>query len=512
MLKSWHVLAAAFIVLMLMMPAFAESNDGNLLKVTMIFDPGSTLDPAYKYTGWYVREAGIYETLFAYDKDMNLIPELASGFSQINDTAYTIHLRTGVKFHDGTPFNADSVVYSLGRVLASSNTRHNEYSFIQSVTKSDDNNVMITTKEPYSPLIASLSDPLTSMVKPGIDFNKTAIGTGPFMFDSYEKSVKLTVKKNENYWGGMPKLDGAVINYVSDPTTRALQIEGKESQIVLSVPPSEVKTINADPNLQVINKNTLRTYFMYVNMRKGPLDNLKIRQALNYAINKQEIVDSALEGIGGTPATGIFPSVSSWSANDKLNGYEFDQTKAKELLKEAGISDTNGDGKLRYSNGDPFSITIKTYTSRPELKPSAELVAAQLQAIGIQAKVVIEESGALSADLKSGNYDLALYAWNTLPTGDPDYFVSKHFKTGGSDASLSGYSNTQVDSWIQKARETFDTDQRKDYYTKIQEQVLVDSPEINLFYLNYLIGENKAVKGFEIYPNEYTVLTKDISL
>lgn len=494
-----------------MIPAFAESSDGKILKVTLIFDPGSTLDPAYKYTGWYVREAGIYETLFAYDKDMNLIPELATGYTQINNTAYMIHLRKGVKFHDGTPFNADSVVYSLGRVLDPTNTRHNEYSFIKSVIKSDDYNVTITTKEPYSPTIASLSDPLTSMVKSGIDFNKTAIGTGPFMFESYEKGVKLTVKKNENYWGGSPKLDGAEINYVSDPTTRALQIEGKDSQIVLSVPPSEVKTINADPNLKVINKNTLRTYFMYVNMRKAPLDNLKVRQALNYAINRQEIVDSALEGIGGTPAKCIFPSVSSWSANDKLKGYEFNQSKAQELLKDAGIVDTNGDGKLLY-NGKPFNITIKTYTSRPELKPSAELVAAQLQAIGIQAKVVIEESGALSADLKNGNYDLALYAWNTAPTGDPDYFISKHFETGGSDASLTGYSNPQVDSWIEKGRETFDASQRMDYYTKIQEQVLADSPEINLFYLNMLIGENKAVKGFEIYPNEYTFMTKDISL
>jgi len=404
------------------------------------------------------------------------------------------------------------VVYSLERVMASSNSRHSEYSFIESVTKDDEFTVAIKTKEPYSPTIASLVDPLVSIVKPDVDINKTPVGTGPFKFKSYEKGVKLSVTRNDEYWGERPKLDGADLFFVSDPMTRAMQLEGGDVDIVRGLPQTEVKRHKEQIKPRGSGKGDPARELPYVNMRKAPFDNLSVRQALNHAIDRQEIVDTALEGVGGVPAIGVFSSVNPWSANDELKPYAYDTTKAKELLAQAGITDTDGDGWLDFQ-GKPFNITIKTYTSRAENKPSAEVIAAQLEKIGIKSGVEVLETGALSSDLSNGNYDLALYSWSTGTTGDPDYFLSKHYESKGAEAKKTGYSNPDVDSWLQKARATFDQKERMDYYTKVQEQVFVDSPNIFLFYLNELVGQNKRVKGYEIYPScEITFLTPDLSL
>ncbi|NMC10120.1 MAG: ABC transporter substrate-binding protein [Methanothrix sp.] len=511
--KLSAIMATFLILLLLTSPVIADSGSSEkILKADLIFGPDENLDPAYKYTGWYMREAGIYDTLFALDKDMNLVPSLATGFDQISDTEYKIHLRDDVKFHDGTPLNADAVVYSLQRVMASSNSRHSEYSFIESVTKDDENTVTIKTKEPYSPTIASLVDPLVSIVKPDVDLNKTPVGTGPFKFKSYEKGVKLSVTRNDEYWKEKPKLDGAELFFVSDPMTRAMQLEGGDVDIIRGLPQTEVKNIKSKSNLEVLEKETLRENLLYVNMRKAPLDNLSVRHALNHAIDRQEIVDTALEGVGGVPAIGVFSSINPWSANDELKPYAYDTSKAKELLRQAGITDADGDGWLDFQ-GKPFTITIKTYTSRAENKPSAEVIAAQLEKIGIKSGVEVLETGALSSDLSNGNYDLALYSWSTGTTGDPDYFLSKHYESKGAEAKKTGYFNPDVDLWLQKARATFDQKERMNYYAKVQEQIFLDSPNIFLFYLNELVGENKRVKGYEIYPScEITFLTPDMSL
>lgn len=515
-IKKLCAIAAIFLILLsLSLPALADSNSGSsgkTLKADLIFGPDENLDPAYKYTGWYMHEAGIYETLFSLDENMNLVPTLATGFDQVSDTEYRIHLRPNVKFHDGTPLSADAVVYSLERVMDSSNSRHGEFNFIESVKADDDNTVTIKTKQPHSPTIASLIDPLVCIVKPDVNLNSTPVGTGPFKFDSFEKDVMLTVVRNDDYWGDKPKLDGAVLYFVSDPMTRAMQLEGGDVDIALGIPQTEVENLKSQSDLKVLSEVTLRENLIYINMKKAPFDNLLVRQALNYAINRQEIVDTALEGVGGIAAIGPLSSSDKWSANDDLTPYEFDANKAKELLKQAGITDTDGDGWLDFQ-GKPLEITIKTYTSRAENKPSAEVVAAQLEKVGIKSHVEVVESGAFSSDLSQGNYDLGLGSFNTGTTGDPDYTLSKHFESTGSEAKKTGYSNADVDKWLQEARATTDEKERMEYYKKVQEQVLKDSPEIILFYLNVLVGENKKVDGFIMYPSsEINFLTPKLSL
>jgi peptide/nickel transport system substrate-binding protein len=482
---------------------------GGTLKAAMIFFK-ETVDPADGWTGWYVRKAGIYETLFANDENMVLISELAIDYEQVSDTEWEISLREDVTFHDGTQFNADAVVYSINRVLDESNSRHTEYDFIDSVEKKDDFTVTITTEEAYAPTIASLTDPVTSIVSPNVeDLGTEAAGTGPFKLVEFEPAVSMSVERNDNYWGGPVKLESATFEYIKDPQTRAYMLEAGEVDMARGIPQAEADIIDDKADLDVISKETLRTYFMYVNTEKAPLNDVKVRQAINYAINREQIVETALEGVGGVAAKSVFPSIMPWSANDDLEGYLHNQTEARSLLADCGITDTDGDGVLDY-DGSPFELTIKTYTTRPELKPTAEVIVEQLKEIGIKASVETRDIPTLREEVAEGNYDLALYAWGVGLSGDPDYFLSSHFESTGNEAGLTGYSNPEVDQLIEEGRTTFDYDTRWDIYKQVQEQILEDSPEIFVFYLNELVGLNTGVKGYEIYPNEITFLTKDM--
>lgn len=482
------------------------------LKAVMIFFKDS-LDPANGWMGWYVREAGIYETLFYLDENAVIKPELATGYDQISDTEWRIHLRKGVLFHDGTPFTADAVVYSLDRVIDPDNSRHTEYDFIQSITKDDDYNITITTTEPYAPTIASLADPLCSIVSPALeDPANEASGTGPFMLESWEPKASVSLVKNPCYWGGDVKLHSARIDYIDDPTARALSLQSGDADLVESIPASYYEALQSDPAYQMMSKTTLRDYFMFVNTGKPPLNNTNVRQALNYAIDRQGVVDSALEGVGGTAELGIFPSIMPWSASNRgLTGYDYNPTKAKELLAAAGVTDTDGDGWLDY-DGAPFTLTIETYTSRPALPAASNIIADQFEQIGIKTTVKELSSSAVKEDMSDGTYDLAMYSYGVGTTGDPDYILSLFAYSGATEAKWCCYSNPTMDAWIEEARQSMMSDQRQALYDQIQQQLVDDSPQIYVFSEKQLTGASTAVTGYKIYPNEVTFLTKDIGL
>lgn len=485
---------------------------GGHLNCALAFGPSDTLDPVSKWVGWYVREAGLYETLFSYDENMVLQPELASGYEKISDTEWKITLRKGVKFHDGTVMDADAVIYSLNRVLDSENARKSEYDFIESITKDSEYSITIRTKYPSAPTIASLTDPIMSIVSPKAeDLQNKPVGTGPFKFKSYTRDVSISLERFDDYWNGVPKLSSIDVYYVTDGMTRLFKLESGEVDLITGVPQSEIATLQSSEDYEVFTKETLRSYFLYVNMKKEPFSDRNFRQALNYALDRQEIVDIALERIGGTPAKGVLPSVSEWSVNDQLEVIQRNETKAKELLSQAGLEDTDNDGWLEY-NGKDFEINIVTYTNRPQLKPSAEVIETQFESIGLKTRVTTMESSAIEADMSNGNYDLALYAWVVAPTGDPDYFFSKHFHSNGTEALKTGYSNPQVDKWITAARQTTDEDLRREYYNNVQWQILEDCPEIFVFYQNAMDATSSKVGGFKQYPNEITIITKDVYL
>lgn len=484
---------------------------GGHLKAAMIFGPKSTLDPANGWNGWYVRKAGIYETLFKYDDKMILTPELATGYTQENDNEWLIHLREDVVFHDGSPFNANAVVYSFARVMDESNSRSSEYDHIASITAVDEHTVRITTAEPYAPTIASLTNPLVSIVSPDADNLDThPVGTGPFMYDNYEQEVSLSVVRNEKYWDGGVKLESATLSYISAGETRALTLESGDSDIARGLPFPQVSTIESNPGLNVMTKETMRLYFIFVNTGKAPLDDIRVRQAINYAIDRDVIVDAALEGVGGVLAAGVFPSIFPWT-NAELAGYQHNKDTALSLLADAGITDIDSDGMLEY-NGEDFHLTLMTYTTRSAMQPSAEVIETQLEDIGIDVSVELLGSSAIKEAMTNGDYDMAFYSYGVAPTGDPDYLLTHHFDStaGFKENGWISYSNPVVDSLLADSRTAMDQDARKEYYDQVQEIIVEECPEMFIFHENELVGYNTGVIGYEIYPNEITFLTRDI--
>lgn len=184
------VLWIAALLLAPMPAAFAED-----LRLVMPFSPGERLDPAFEYAGWYMRQAGVYETLFSYDTEMNLVPELAEGYELASETEWIVHLREGVVFHDGTPLNADAVIYSIDRVKNDPENRwYDQYSFVDSVSVIDDYTIKIVTKVPYAPTLSTLADiRFACIVSPAAeDLDEEPVGTGPFKFASYEKGWRTS--------------------------------------------------------------------------------------------------------------------------------------------------------------------------------------------------------------------------------------------------------------------------------------------------------------------------------
>jgi peptide/nickel transport system substrate-binding protein len=491
-----------------------EGSEEKVLRVALTTGPdtGGSLDPSISWEGWPMRRTGIYETLFSYDENMNLQPELATGYKQLNDTKWEIQLRRNVTFHDGSIMDADAVIYSINRVLDPSNSRSSEYSFIKNVYKTDDHTIIVETNESYAPTILMFTDTIMSIVSPEAEnLDTEPVGTGPYKFVSFEPGANIELVKNPDYWGEAPKIDRIIIQYSKDAAARTLLLKSGDVDIARDVLQSEYASLEADPDTNIVSKETLRTYFMYINEGKAPFDDVKVRKALNYAIDRQEIVDTALEGVAGSPAAGIFPDIMPWSANDKIEAYEYNPEKALELFAEAGIKQGR-DGKLYY-NGKPFTIEIQTYTKQAAHQPMAEVIAAQFEKIGITTTIKIAETNSISADAVSGNYDLALYSWGVSPVGDPDYFVSSHFLSTGTYASTwLRYSNPQVDEWILEARAETDKEKRAELYDMIQEQVQNDAVLVCIAYKKEIDGLSPNLKGFEIYPNEYTFITKKMEL
>ncbi|MBP2132202.1 peptide/nickel transport system substrate-binding protein [Methanomicrobium sp. W14] len=510
-------LSAFIIVALLCAGCTGNSNGGRDEKVLRVVsyigpDTSGSLDPALKWEGWYVRQAGLYESLFYFDTDMNLQPELATGYRQLSDTEWEVTLRDDVYFHDGTKMDADAVVYSINRVLDPSNSRSEEYSFVDNIRKTDDYTIVITTKEPYAPAVYPFADPVMSIVSPSAEnLEKEPVGTGPYKFVSFEPGSSMDLVANENYRGGRPNLDKVKMIYNTDPATRSLMILSGDVDISWNFLASDYVALNADPDIQNISpKVGTRTEFLFVNGNKKPFDDFRVRQAISYALDRREIADTALEGIGGVPATGIFSSVIPWSAYDELPSYDNDTEKALKLFAEAGITQ-GGDGKLYY-NGEPFSIEIATSTKGPTFVPVSEVAAAQLEKIGITTSVNVMDYSALASECRNGNYDLSTVAWVTAPEGDPDYFLSLQYLSTGSYAAWTGYSNPEVDDMIVEARTIFDKDERYAVYNEIQRIVQDDMPLIPLAYITNNFALKNNVKGFEIYPNELTVITSEIDL
>jgi peptide/nickel transport system substrate-binding protein len=478
-----------------------ENSTVNTLIIGEMWDI-ETIDPVEDGT-LICEKAAVTETLVGANPDFSLKPSLAKSWEQLDENTWEFILRDDVRFHDGTIMTAEDVKFSLERSL-NKNSRVNSMLRIASINVIDDYTICIETSQLNPILPGVLHYPDTSIIK-NTSIDKTGkfvkpIGTGPYKFESFnEQTGVLTVIKNEQWWGGDVGLDKMILKGMSDPNTRAMAIENGELDFTVDVPYSETTRIDELEGINVEKYQTPRVYKIDINLDHQPLDDIRVRQAISYAINRDDIVQHVLYDVG-KPAIGPFLPSMVWT-NKSLRPYEQNIEIANQLLDEAGLMDTNDDG-IREKDGKPLKVSLITYAARPGLPPMAEAIAAQLKQVGINLQTQVLDIGAIDDMREKGNWDLYLAAYNIAMVPDPEYVLTNWYTTTGPDNGP-GYSNANVDVLIEEARTITDLSERYKKFNKVESIIHDEQPMIMVAYYGCAIVKKDVIRDYVFDPTAH---------
>jgi len=473
----------------------------NVLKVGWDWDVTPT-DPVK--SAYFYQRAGILETLVDVDFDGNLKPGLATAWECLSPTAWKFSLRPGVRFHDGTSLDSKAVKFVFERLAANSKLIP-----IGSVETPIGNEVVINTTRPFVAMPAYCATSTTAIYAPGSvqdgKFTKP-IGTGPFNFIEYTPDKGVYCQAFQSYWKGIPNFSEVINRYIPEGQTRVMALQSGEVDLIRMVPPASAKVLASKSDFVVQSTPVARTRQIVFNTRKAPLDDLNVRQALNYAIDRKAITDSVLEGYGET-AVGLFPPNLPWGSPN-LKGYSYDPDKARDLLEKAGWKDVDGDG-VREKKDNKLELVLETYSARPELPVIAEAIQSQLGATGIKVKLEIKEMGAVEKSLMSKGYDMLLMARGLAFTPDPSVALDD-FKSDTKSAWRPNYANPRLDNLLVQALGTMDEKKRKELYDQVQEIIEQDAPVAFLSYYVQIDAHKKSLQNYRIHPTEANVLTEQL--
>ncbi len=470
------------------------STPPNTLEVALEEEPPE-LDP--NFSSAYVDRqvmASLYDKLVDIDRQGKIVPMLAESYEVSgDDKVYTFKLRKGVKFHDGTPFNAEAVKFNLDRYQEKDSVRSTEVEPIESVEVVDDYTVRVTLSEPFAPFLAVLTDRAGIMASPkAIQESKgrlsdKPVGTGPFKFVERVRGDSITLEKNEDYWkDGFPKANKIVYSGIADENVQYQNLQSGELDIIDSIPYVEFRSLQDDENYKVSIVPGLGYQGFNLNTQQPPFDDKRLRQAVYRLVDREAIVKAVLRGVGGTPANSPFGK-ESWAYSEESDAYpERNVKEAKALLKEAGQK-----GK--------FSFTLKIDPS-PTSQQLGQVIQNSLKPAGVQVKLEQLEFGRLLEDSINGNYEALFLGWSGRI--DPDLNLYPFIYTDG-DFNDSGYSNPEVDKLLDEARTTSDQAQRKELYGQVMDILHEDVPYVYLYHNNSTtdFAMQKTVKGFEPYAD-----------
>lgn len=456
------------------------------------------LDPAKDWCGWYTVEYGVGETLFRLDTQLNPEPWLAESYENVDELTWKIQLKENLTFSNGEAVTPEKVIESLKRT-GEMNVRANalkeaEYSV-------DGNAVVAKTKEPYVTFINDLCDPYAVIidVKGSDDVENKPVGTGPFVIESFEPSVKAAMVKNPNYWGGEVKSEKIEYITVSDFNTLAMSIQNGEIDVATAMSPESADSLLNTEGISVTSTIQPRTYQVYFNLEK--LTDKSVREAIMYGIDKDLICTEQLKG-AVIPANGAFLDDSDYSAKD-LMAKTKDPEKAKAILKEAGYEDKDGDGILE-KDGKPLTIKLSIY-KRLAMESLGTELQAELKKVGVDLQIDLNEK---STYFEGGNFEMGMYSIITTPVGDPYAFLRDCLGSKGV-ANYGKYSNKNVDKMLKSLSMEFDKAKRVELVKNIQQEVINDAAFDYIGFNNMRVAVRDNIKGFVTSANDYYQITKD---
>lgn len=463
------------------------------------------LNPHDNYSGWSTVRYGVGETLFKFSESMELEPWLATDYEQVDEYTVKINLRDDVYFSNGRKMDGQAVKECLDDLIAVNDRAPGDLKIKE--IKADGQSITIISEEKVPALLNYLSDPYGAIIdmEYGVTEDKNVAGTGPYIAEKVTDS-EINLVKNENYWGGVVKVDRVNVKSITDGDTLTMALQSGEIDATQGLPYSSFSLFKNNEDYKISSTDTSRTFFAAMNYETEALQDQNVRKAIAMGIDKESFTTALLEG-NGTPAIGAFPSEFSFG-DDTVTAPSYDPEGAKDLLAEAGWTDTDGDGYVDKS-GKKLTLRWLTYPGRQELPLLAESAQATLKGIGIDIEV---NATANHLDfIKSGEWDIYVSAFVTAPTGDPAYFFTTH--TLKESAKNRGhYYNEELETLAVKLSKEFDKEERSKLAIQMQQIILDDDAFIFASHLKMSFVMKSSVSGFEAHPSDYYEITADLDV
>jgi dipeptide transport system substrate-binding protein len=452
---------------------------------------------------------------------VDLEPGLADSWEISDDgLSYTFHLHKGVKFHARggfTPsrdFNADDVIASFNRMWKADDP-YNKVSggaydyfadtgmpdLLKSIDKVDDYTVRFVLNNPHAPFLPTLAmefasihsaEYMAAMLKAGTPekVDQEPIGTGPFIFANYKKDDRIVYNANVNYFKGKQPIDRLVFSITPDQATREARLEAGECDIIPYPNPANIEKLTANPNLQVLSQEGFNVGYLAFNVKKPPFDNVKVRQAINMAIDKDSILTAVYKGAGKAAKNPIPPTL--WSYDDAIQAYPYDPEKAKAMLAEAGVTSLTTDLWYLPVNR-PYN---------PDGKRIGELIQSDLAKVGITAELKTFEWGEYRKRLQAGEHQMGMLGW-TADIGDPDNFMGVLLSCGAAregGQNIAKWCNEDFNKLLDEARATTDQEKRTEFYKQAQVIFHDQAPWVPIAHSVVHMPMSKKVSGYKVDP------------
>ncbi len=433
----------------------------------------------------------ITEPLVQFSPTGEIEPALAASWEQTDPTTVTFKLQEGVTFTNGTAFNADVAKANIDAVIAPDATAWSAYylqGLIDTVTVIDENTLEVKLTSPTTRLLNELTT--VDMIDPGYaDQATNPVGTGPFLFDSFTPRESVSLKANPDYWGDVPQIDELVFRIIPDQSTRVAALQKGEVQMIDTVPFQSVDAINSADDTTVLSAETVRLVFLAMDVNKAPLDNPTIRQAINYAIDKEEITGTILQGSAAVPGGPCAP-LSEDCLTDL--SYDFDPDKAMSLMAEAGY------------DGTPLQLTIGT-GRYPNDDLVGQALANQLQAVGFNIELNVIDYASMRSQISEAGGTTPFDMWMVGWSADDNVLTSMLLSLFAKDTAAypMGYDNPEATALLKSAAGTADPEKRSTD-VKAAQRIIWDDAAVGFLYVpKQNIGVSKSLQGFEPRFDEY---------
>jgi peptide/nickel transport system substrate-binding protein len=503
---------------------------------TLVYGRGGDsvgLDPAYETDGnSFMVCDNIFEALVAYaDESTQLEPGLAESWDISADgMTYTFHLRKGVKFHDGTPFNADAVVFSIGRMMKErkvkflnpsltipAQERTPEYwvsmemdNTVDAIEAVDDYTVVFKLKRVEAPFLANMGMDFADIISPAAfvknpkEFVRNPVGTGPFKFVSWVKGDRIILAKNTDYWDkkGGPYLEKLIFRTIPENSVRFLELKTGNINICEFPNPADIPLIKKDKNLKLISQPGMNIGYLSFNHTKKLWQDANMRKAIAHAINREAIVDNIYQGMGQVAKNPIPPTM--WGYNDAVPGFKYDLELAKSYLAKAGYPDGKDLPEITL-----WSMPVPRPYNPEGLKVGVAMIS-DLSKIGIKAKIVSYDWGTYLKRQREQPEDMDLFqlGW-TGDNGDPDNFLAVLFDGLASSSVRTQWKNEEYHNYMLEGKQTVDQAKRAEIYKKALQIIYDECPVISIAHSTVISPSTKNIMNFKLHPTA-SIRMKDV--